>query len=29
MRSLPAMPITQDINQVEDFFAQRQVKTAI
>ncbi|AUZ84807.1 ATP-dependent DNA helicase [Methylophaga nitratireducenticrescens] len=29
MRSLPAMPITQDINQVEDFFVQRQVKTAI
>ena len=29
MRSLPAMPITQDINQVEDFFVQRQVKAAI
>jgi ATP-dependent DNA helicase DinG len=29
MRSLPAMPITQDINQVEDFFVQRQVKAVI
>lgn len=29
MRSLPAMPITQDIHQVEDFFTQRQVKTTI